>query len=353
MLHPSDLAARERITATGTSIYAEPSATHLLSIPQLERMLIAELRGMSLAFPLRTRAKITKQAVCRALGYPVPSSFQKTRPRFPSQNLDVYVQKNNNLQIWNEEIDATRRYALIRVDERDCVTAVRVLTGEEVALLDKTGTLTSKYQARRRDDVVAERPEAVLVSACDTEVLRRALAPASHLDAAVLGSLSPVQPPSVGCVLSIDAIFRALQPIVGREIHDPGVLQDRNRGAGLHRLVCEALSLQGYADNGQFPDIQCQALEVKLQTSPTIDLGLVSPDSKEAAPRLGAGLRHCDVRYAVFYGNACQNSMVRISGLVLLTGEDFFSEFRRFEGLRQNRKLQIPLPRQLFAEPEG
>ena len=43
-------------------------------------------------------------------------------------------------------------------------------------------------------------------------------------------------------------------------------------------------------------------MEVKLQTSPTIDLGLVRPDSTAVLdiPKIGGKqLRHCDVRYAV------------------------------------------------------
>ena len=60
-----------------------------------------------------------------------------------------------------------------------------------------------------------------------------------------------------------------------------GFDQERNRGAALHALVCKALGYAGYQDDGQFPDVRHQLLEVKLQTSPTIDLGLVRPDSTE------------------------------------------------------------------------
>ena len=41
------------------------------------------------------------------------------------------------------------------------------------------------------------------------------------------------------------------------------------------------LGYSRYEDKGQFPDIRHQLLEVKLQTSPTIDLGLVLPSSTE------------------------------------------------------------------------
>ena len=52
--------------------------------PILEELLDAKMTGVSLAgLPLRTRSKVVKEHICRALGYPVPSSFTKTRPRFP------------------------------------------------------------------------------------------------------------------------------------------------------------------------------------------------------------------------------------------------------------------------------
>jgi hypothetical protein len=113
-------------------------------------------------------------------------------------------------------------------------------------------------------------------------------------------------------------------------------------------LVCERLGLGMYADGGQFPDILCQVLEVKLQLSQTVDLGLVSPDSKSGAQEVGSGVRHCDSRYAVAYGSRVGDVRVRIDAIVLTTGADFFDEFQRFEGLIQNRKLQIPLPAELF-----
>lgn len=107
------------------------------------------MRGMSLAgLPLRTRSKVVKTAVCEALGYPVPSSFKKTQPRFFGQQLDTYAQKALNLQIWNEELSPTRRYAIIQVLEDDSVGKVRVVNGQQLAILDKTGTITTKYQAR-------------------------------------------------------------------------------------------------------------------------------------------------------------------------------------------------------------
>ena len=89
-----------------------------------------------------------------------------------------------------------------------------------------------------------------------------------------------------------------------------------------------------------------QLVEIKLQTASTIDLGLVCPDSEMPLTEF-PGLRHCDVRYAVFYGSP-DGTNVRLNYLVLTTGVEFFTFFRRFEGRVTNKKLQIPLPPDFF-----
>ena len=103
-------------------------------------------------------------------------------------------------------------------------------------------------------------------------------------------------------------------------------------------------------DDGQFPDVRNQLLEVKLQTSSTIDLGLVRPDSAEPldVPMMNGRLvRHCDVRYAVFCGRT-SGARIELTHLFLTTGEAFFTRFPQFRGKVLNAKIQIPLPANFF-----
>lgn len=333
------------VAASGASIYDDPNLRPDLRFPidTLELRLDALLHGTSLAYPLRTRSKIAKALVAEALGYAAPTSFRKTRPRFPAQNLDLFVQKADNLQIWNEQVDPGRRYALARVDAMDRVVAVRVLSGEALALMDRTGTLTTKYQAARRGNKTGS----VLVSPRDTDGFVAAFRPVDHLGPGST-SLSPTARPKPGQVLAIASVFERLRQLRGVTFEDTGRLRDRNRGVELQRLVCQSLNLGRYADAGQFPDVLCQALEVKLQLSPTVDLGLVSPDSTADAPEVGHSVRHCDCRYAVFYASRTNHSVIQINDVVMSTGADFFVEFRRFEGLVRNSKIQLRLPKELF-----
>ncbi|MBZ5667571.1 MAG: hypothetical protein LAO30_23610, partial [Acidobacteriia bacterium] len=176
---PDPDALRDLIARSGLTIYdpIDPADARFLSPREIEHLLRAKLRGRALRFPIRTRAKVAKALVAEALGYAAPSSFRKTQPRFPGQDLDVYVQKSDNLQIWNEEVDPHRRYALIRLDANDRIVGVRVLTGEAVAKLDPTGTLTSKYQAKRQPRALAEGGASALISPTDTDTFSRVLRP--------------------------------------------------------------------------------------------------------------------------------------------------------------------------------
>lgn len=338
---------KEAISASGKNIYSDievGDANFWIPTEQLEALLNEGLSGKCLAgLALRTRSKVVKTAVCEALGYPVPVSFKKTQPRFFGQQLDTYAQKALNLQIWNEELSPTRRYAIIQVTDDEVIGKVRVLNGQQLALLDTTGTITKKYQARLdTGDATHE-----LVSELDTLCMLPHVANVTRFDP----SLSPVQEPNSGELLPIKEIFNRLSSLVGRQFPDPGRDQERNRGAAVHRLVCEVLGYSRYEDTGQFPDVRHQLLEVKLQTSPTIDLGLVQPSSEERLDigQLG-GLhpRHCDTRYAMFY--AVTNGVtVTLTHLFVTTGADFFTRFRRFEGKVTNGKIQIPLPRDFFS----
>ena len=311
--------------------------------PELESLLDNGLAGVSLAgLPLRTRSKVVKEWICQALGYPVPRSFKKTQPRFVGQAFDTYIQKSNNLQVWNEELSASRRYVIVRVDPQDQIVKVKVVSGDTLGTLDTTGTLTQKYQARL--SIGTSTTE--LLTYEDTELLKPVVDTVVDLS----GVSSPSMDPQVGYLLSIEEVFRRLLPLVNVRFPDSGSVQERNRGAELHRLVSQFLGYHNYHDDGRYPDVRHQLLEVKLQTSPTIDLGLVSPDTTEPldVPYLdGRQVRHCDVRYALFYATTDGNE-VQLTHLFVTTGERFFIRFPQFQGKVLNRKLQIPLPSDFF-----
>jgi hypothetical protein len=333
------------IKNSNLTIYDEISPTDKrFWIPDLvlEELLSNEMIGKNLTgLPLRTRSKIVKQFACRSLGYPIPPTFNKIRPRFPGQNLDTYTQKSNNLQVWNEELSPTRRYAIIRISDNNVITKVKVIDGNTLCGLDTTGTLTQKYQAR----LILGNSKSELISTIDTDFLKPFLNPDTRLS-----QCNPIDSPTIGQMLPIQAIFQRLMPLLGQKFPHTGHDQERNRGACLHRLVCQALGYKIFHDNGQFPDIRHQLLEIKLQTSPTIDLGLINPVS--IAPLYmpmpnPQHIRRCDVRYAVFFANLTGSEVV-LTHLFLTNGASFFDRFHQFQGKIVNKKLQIRLPNDFF-----
>ncbi|MEA1010438.1 restriction endonuclease [Bacillus cereus] len=345
MIHlVSALAAslKENILESDLTIYDEIKVgdpNYWIPSNELEELLSEQLVGLDLdGLALRTRSKLVKEEVCKGLGYDAPKSFKKTQPRFLCQNFDVYTQKSNNLQIWNEEISPARRYVLIRISDEDIITKVRVVTGDILSELDKTGTLTQKYQAK----LVGIAEKVKQFSESDTVEMKRL----TDEFQGFASNTSPSAYPNSGEIMPIDEVFQRLQSIVGMRFPYLGALQERNRGGVLHSQVCSALGYSSFKDDGKFPDVKHQLIEVKLQTSPTIDLGLFLPNNEEALdiPLVnGQSICMCDVRYAIFYGEV-ENDEVVITKFYLVTGNDFFEYFTQFGGKKINKKLQIPLP---------
>lgn len=294
------------------------------------------LLGKELAGANRSRSLHAKRMVAEALGYDAPKSFKRSIPRFPGMDLDVYVQASDNLQVWNQQLSPERRYAILR-PEGGKVAAVRVVTGAELAALDRTGTLTGKRQARRRPDRSGSR-----LVGTDTPGM-----------APYLGSADAVVPvetvgeaPMKGQVLPIEVVHERLQRLVGQTFEDPGEGQERRRGEALQRLVVGGLQVGGYHNPAQWPDVTSQALEVKLQTASTIDLGSIEPES--TVP-VGGGLECRDIRWAVVYAEAVPGGLLQVVSVVTTSGARFYDEFQPFGGNGTNRKLQLRLPADFFT----
>ncbi len=335
---------RSQIQQLQPSIY-DPPATELAGLfytpRELEMLLRDELIGRADLdnLPVRTRSKVAKTLVCDALGYEAPTTFTKVNPRLRHANLDVYAQQASNLQIWNQEVDAARRYVIL-VLRAGVIADAHVIAGADLAHFDTTGTLTSKFQANRIHEDSGSR----LVSKRDTATFIEQFDPKPT----IARSTSPVDAPVRGRILDISTVYRLLISLVGRTFPDPGQTQERNRGSVVHREACSALGLTHFADHGQFPDILSQLLEVKLQLARTIDLGLELPSSETSLASANGVVAVCDVRYAIFYGQRT-DSKFTLTDLVVTTGQDFFKEFRQFAGKVSNSKLQLRLPTEWFV----
>ncbi|MBD8534419.1 restriction endonuclease [Plantibacter sp. CFBP 13570] len=339
------MTVRDQVAWNAIHLYAQSATADsrfFFAPHHLEVLLKTELVGNTdlAGLPVRTRAKVAKTLVCEALGYEAPPAFVKVRggPRLPHPAIDVYAQQASNLQIWNDEVDAERRYVILILDDFE-IRDVKVIAGADLAQFDKTGKLTTKFQAAR----IGASAGSKLVSAIDTSNFISRLKPGDHSSVG-----SPVAQPKPGEVLRIADVYERLKPMVGRTYDDPGVVQERNRGTVIHREACERLGASRFADNGQFPDILSQLVEVKLQLARTVDLGLELPDSDTPLASANGLLDVRDVRYAIFYATRT-GAIFTVDSLVLSTGADFFKEYRQFGGLTSNKKLQLKLPTAWFG----
>jgi hypothetical protein len=337
----------EAIRSSGLTIYDELTADPTLKIPteELEKLLKESLVGIDLSnLAIRTRSKVVKERVCQAMGYPLPNSFRRTRPRFPGQDLDINVQVSRNLQIWNEDITPSRRYAIIILSSNSTILDAKIITGQELKGLDTTGKLTTKYQA-----ILRAKSQGGLLSKIDSVVVQKSLGSSKQNRGF---ETSPKAKPMTGCVLSIQELYNRLKQLEGKEFNYSGAIQERARGAVLHKAVCEALGYKIYEDDGRFPDITAQLLEVKLQTSQTIDLGREMPNDMKPIANLKLGertVRPSDIRYALFDAERTDGyKTLRIKKIYLVTGADFFKYFGLMKGKGQNKKLQFPLPKSMF-----
>jgi hypothetical protein len=312
-----------------------------LSCEELSSILNHKLIGISFfGLANRTKSKKAKQIVADALGYHIPKSFKRCQPRFKGQFFDTYILKANNLQIWNEELDIKRRYVLIRTNEFDVITEIKIVSGSDIKYLDTTGKITTKYQASlkpsgKKNELISKKDTINISSILTNEEIN-------------LKNNSPIEPPSENAIIPIEECFNILKSIIGKKI--PNIGSDRTRGDYLHSIVCKTLGYTTYKDNGKFPDINHQLLEIKLQTSNTIDLGLIYPDSNEPLSFdkiKNTKIECCDVRYAIFLGDVINGDIV-ITSLYLTTGKDFFTRFKAFGGNVKNGKLQLIIPKDFF-----
>ena len=313
----------------------------LLTDAELLNKLNNKLLGVSLnGLPLRTRSKVIKVLICEALEYDIPKSFIKTKPKFPCQNFDVYVQKSNNLQIWNDDIDINRRYILIKIDEIDVIRKIKIITGGDLLKLDTTGKLTIKYQAKIPNPITihSTKDSTGLQFSENNNALNN------------IENFSPTDNPNNETFLSIEYLYNKLNDLKGMTINNQSLIQERTRADEAHRLVCSLLGYKDFHDNGQFPDIKNQLLEVKFQMSPTIDLGLHKPDENIDINIVfnNKKITTAMCRYLIITAHRNLDEKVCIDDYIIVSGENFFNIFTLFGGNLKNAKLQIILPTNFF-----
>ena len=286
-----------------------------------------------------------RKAVALALeetaGLPVPAvdgswrilpPKRKGVPRLLREFVDTYIVTSGssyNLQVWNrnpseptpqiEYSDGTLlracdvRFILTRIDvDREVVRSLVVATPEYIVKhFGKFGKPTVKEQLiilpRVRQQVLSLDPPILF----HPDVSRLA---SGFQTRVVVQSARIHDSPSVATTLRIEAIRDFVKSqLLGRRI-DPKAT--KNRGQQLEQMVASGLGYNVTTADvliGGYPDIRHQALEVKIQDAPTVDLGRYSPQFDESVEGC-LGFSTQEVRYLIALTDAktgiCQGAVV-------------------------------------------
>lgn len=282
--------------------------------------------------------------------------------RYMAESFIVTTGTTYNLQVWNR-VPNSRRTLIkynngdrIRCCDINCVMVKIDVDNSKVASIivaspkhiesnfGKFGVPTIKYQAiinpTTRSVITNDSEDKSLMSA-DTEVMKPLL---TKLSESPLGKIA--DEPEASKLLPIEEIAkRTISQLVGTKLD---AADTKTCGQALERKVA---TLLGYDENdsllGGYPDIRNQALEVKVQDAPTIDLGKESP-SNPVKVFDGLDLTTEDVRYLIALTNP--NTSI-IEGIVLVPGRELENAFTMVDGV--SYKCQRSIPMEYFEKYKG
>lgn len=353
-----------------------PIAKVALSSPSLivERLKPLIGHGFPLTGKPRTDGTALRHLIARTLdGFPLPPPApdatyevvppkRKGVPRMAREFVETYLITTGtsyNLQVWNRnpaadsvQIEYTDgapllandvRFIFVRVNtETHRIRCVVVLTPDYIEQrFGKFGKPTVKQQLmitpKARATVLSLRPP-ILFHPDLPEVRRLLGTPGGRRgqirDAPVAGSIHPLED---------------LREIVGRSVigaHLPAAAV-KNRGQALETLISGLLGYEPGGLVGGYPDVACEALEVKVQDAPTVDLGKYSPQFEEPVPSC-PGFTTRSIRYLIALTNP-QSGLVE--GAFLGPGARLGDHFTYVTA--SSFKSQRSIPMSFFDPLEG
>ena len=332
-------------------------------------------------FPLTGKGRTDGSAVRRLIAHelqkhPLPkasSSFtiipekEKGVPKNVLEFVDTYIVTSGtsyNLQVWNRIPDSDEpqiecedgstlvakdaRLVLVRIDtETHRIRTIIVASPEYiVSNFGSFSRPTIKHQmiisgVQRRmvigqEDSVLFRPDTAAVQLIATD---SAITPTAAFNT------WPLAPGEVMLLTVIRDLVAA--PLAGMVIE---TARTKNRGQALERVILRLLGYRVDASSGlegQYPDLKNQLLEVKIQDSPTVDLGKYTPLEPvvvhEAFP-----ITTEDVRYMIVLMDRKSSC---VQGIILMPGKYLADYFSYVDGV--SGKCQRTIPMSFFDWYDG
>lgn len=300
--------------------------------------------------------------------YVVVPTKGKGVPKALLEYIDTYIvtsgKVNYNLQVWNrnpasdsvqveyangETLSANEvRFITVKVNpETHIIESVLVLTPDYIVEnFGKFGKPTIKSQmiiSNRARQNVLSMPNSTLFYPSDGSVGNQA-------NITNLPSLSIKDAPSASSLLPIETILDVVvSDVVGKVTISP-TLSTKERGQELERLIATKLGYSiSEADlmDGGYPDIRNQALEIKVQDSPTVDLGQYTPEYEEDVPSC-PGFKTGDIRYLIALTDSTTGL---VEGVVLCEGKKLGGHFTYIAS--KSYKCQRSIPMAFFENHTG
>lgn len=294
-------------------------------------------------------------------GYEIVPPKRKGVPAFLREYIDTYIVTTGdsyNLQVWNRnpnsasvQVDLKNgetllasdvRFVLGKIDSNNCIESIVIMTPEYIERrFGKFGKPTIKQQLiisnKKRSDIINKGSMVIF----DKNISESLLA---DKDEIIDKNTSIKAEPSK--VLPLEEISeRVTDKLIGEKLDIE--LSTKQRGQQLERLVAYQLGYRAIEKelDGGYPDIRNQMLEVKVQDSPTIDLGKYSPQFEEM---INNDFTTRTIRYLIALTNAVNG---RIDGIIICPGEDLGKHFTYVAD--KSFKCQRSIPMSFFEEFKG
>jgi hypothetical protein len=287
-------------------------------------------------------------------------------PKIAREFLDTYVVTSGasyNLQVWNRVPAADTllikydsgeilkcidvRFVFTKIDTKNnCIASIIILTPDYIEQkFGKFGKPTIKNQLLISDKIRKQiyNKEDKILSFPDSKKLSYWIrhdyeSPKSNM----------VEEPDIRHLFSISLLKEMVaEKLIGYKLDAAAT---KNRGQALERKVLELLGYPITESDllyGDFPDIRNQLLEVKVQDSPTVDLGKFSPEKEEIVVE-DSELTTLDVRYLIALTNPKTEI---IEGIILSPGERLGELFSYVS--TENYKCQRAIPMAFFDSYYG
>jgi hypothetical protein len=291
---------------------------------------------------------------------------KKGVPRMLREFIDSYAVtsgKSYNLQVWNRipncktvlvkyDSGATLkcddvRYVLVKIDSlKSIISSILILSPDYIeAHFGKFGKPTIKYQllisTKVRNQIYSS--ESKILGYPDSKKLTYLITDTfKDTDSSI--AMEPVLQNLFSIKLLTEIVAKNL---IGKKLENSTT---KTRGQALERLTIELLGYKMMGNEmlfGGFPDIPNQLLEVKVQDSPTVDLGRFTPEKEEVVVA-ESNLTTFDVRYLIALTNPLTSI---IEGIILAPGEKLGEIFTYVSDV--SFKCQRSIPMSFFDSYEG